>query len=63
MLVWILAAVAAISPLSLLVSPVRSLFSFGPLHGHHLVLVLGAAVIVLVVLKLAKKLWRDKLRF
>jgi len=61
MLVWILAAVAAILALSLLVSP--SLFSFGPLHGHDLVLVLGAAVIVLVVLELAKKLWRDKLGF
>jgi Ca2+-transporting ATPase len=63
MLAWILAAVAVIIALSLLVPPVRSLFSFGPLHADDLGLTMGAAASVLIILELAKTFWRDQLRF
>ena len=63
MLAWIFTGVAATLALSLLVPAVRDLFNFGPLHGDDLGLTLGAAAIVLVVLELAKTLWRDRLRF
>jgi Ca2+-transporting ATPase len=42
---------------------VRSLFRFGPLHGDDIGLVLVAAAAVLIVLELAKTIWRDRLRF
>lgn len=53
-LAWILAAVAALLVLSLLVTPVRHLFDFGPLHWGGLGLALVPAATVLFVLELAK---------
>jgi Ca2+-transporting ATPase len=42
---------------------VRSLFSFGSLHGDDIGLALAAAATVMIVLELAKPIWRDRLRF
>jgi Ca2+-transporting ATPase len=63
MLAWILAMVLIILALSLLVPAVRDLFRFGPLHIDDIGLSLGAAAVVLLVLELAKTLWRDQLRY
>jgi len=62
-LAWIFAAVALVLALGLLEPSVRSLFSFGPLHGDDIGLALAAAMIALIVLELAKSIWRDRLRF
>ena len=62
-LAWIFGAVAVVLALGLLQPSVRSLFSFGPLHGDNIGLVLVAAATVLIVLELAKTTWRDRLRF
>jgi Ca2+-transporting ATPase len=63
MLAWILAIVFIILTLSLMVPAVRDLFRFGPLHIDDIGLSLGAAAVVLLVLELAKTLWRDQLRY
>jgi Ca2+-transporting ATPase len=63
MLAWILAIVFIILTLSLMVPAVRDLFRFGPLHIDDIGLSLGAAALVLLVLELAKTLWRDQLRY
>ncbi|MDF2115569.1 cation-translocating P-type ATPase [Roseiarcaceae bacterium H3SJ34-1] len=63
MLAWILALVFIILALSLLVPAVRDLFRFGPLHVDDIGLTLGAAMAVLLLLELAKTLWRDQLRY
>jgi Ca2+-transporting ATPase len=63
MLGLILFGVATVLALSLLVPAVRALFSFGPLHWDDLSLTLGVTVSILVVLELAKRFWRDQLRF
>jgi len=62
-LAWIFAAVAVILALGLLEPTVRSLFSFGPLHGDDIGLALAAATTALIVLELAKSIWRDRLGF
>jgi Ca2+-transporting ATPase len=62
-LAWIFAAVAVILALGLLEPSVRSLFSFGPLHGDDIGLALAAATTALIVLELAKSIWRDRLGF
>lgn len=63
MLGLILFGVATVLALSLLVPAVRALFSFGPLHWDDISLTLGVAASILVVLELAKRFWRDPLRF
>ena len=63
MLAWILALVVVILALSQLVPAVRDLFRFGPLHIDDIGLAVAAAVAVLLLLELAKTLWRDQLRY
>jgi Ca2+-transporting ATPase len=59
---WTLAAVlpvvAAMLAVTLLWSPARALFRFGPLHADDLSLALGVGFVVLIVLELLKWLWR-----
>jgi len=55
-------AVAVILTLSLMTPAIRNLFQFGPLHWNDLALTLGAALMTLTLLELAKALWSDRLR-
>jgi Ca2+-transporting ATPase len=59
---WTLAAVlpvvAVMLAVTLLWSPARALFRFGPLHADDLSLALGVGIVVLIVLELLKWLWR-----
>jgi P-type Ca2+ transporter type 2C len=55
---WVLAALVAISSLSLLWPVANRLFRFGPLHLHDLAFTLGAGAAVLIVLEFVKPIWR-----
>jgi Ca2+-transporting ATPase len=55
---WVLAALVAISSLSLLWPVANRLFRFGPLHLHDLAFTLGAGATVLIVLEFVKPIWR-----
>lgn len=60
---WILLLVGAIMAASLLVPRLSELFRFGPLHRDDLAMAFGAGLAVLILLELAKPLWRKSLRF
>jgi Ca2+-transporting ATPase len=60
-LAWVLVAVTALLGLTLLWPLARNLFRFGPLHWDDLALTLGAGALVLVVLEVAKPIWRTRL--
>ena len=56
---WIvLAGVVSILALTLTWPIASALFRFGPLHADDLVLTLGAGAAVMVILEIAKPLWR-----
>jgi Ca2+-transporting ATPase len=55
---WVLGSTAAILAAIVLVEPARTLFRFGPLHGHDLAMVLLAGLGVLISLELLKGLFR-----
>ncbi|MFY9875625.1 MAG: cation-translocating P-type ATPase [Rhodomicrobium sp.] len=57
----VLVAVAAMLGLTLLWPLASDLFRFGPLHWDDLALTLGAGALVLVVLEVAKPIWRARL--
>ncbi|WP_442583854.1 cation-translocating P-type ATPase [Mesorhizobium sp. ASY16-5R] len=59
---WILLLVGAIMAASLLVPRLSELFHFGALHRDDLALAFGVGVAVLILLELAKPLWRKSLR-
>jgi Ca2+-transporting ATPase len=60
-LAWVLIAVALLLGLTLLWPLASDLFRFGPLHWDDLALTLGAGALVLVVLEVAKPIWRASL--
>ena len=62
-LVWIFATIAVVLATALLWPAASSLFRFGPLHAHDLMITLGAGLLVLTVLELLKSLWGRRLRF
>jgi P-type Ca2+ transporter type 2C len=60
-LVAVLAAVAVMLSLTLVWPWAQALFRFGPLHGDDLAVTVGAGAAVLIILELAKPLWRKSL--
>lgn len=61
-LAWVLVVVTALLGLTLLWPRASDLFRFGPLHWDDLALTLGAGALVLVVLEVAKPIWRAQLK-
>jgi P-type Ca2+ transporter type 2C len=61
-LALVLLCVVIILSLSLLVTAIRHLFRFGPLHVDDLGLVFGAGLATLIVLELLKPIWRKQFR-
>ena len=59
-LMAVLAAVMAISALTLLWPPASNLFAFGPLHPDDLALTLGAGIVVLIALEVLKPLMHPR---
>jgi Ca2+-transporting ATPase len=62
-LLWILLVIGAIMAASLLVPWLSDLFRFGALHQDDLASAFGVGLASLVLLELAKPLWRKSLRF
>ncbi|MBR0816497.1 HAD-IC family P-type ATPase [Bradyrhizobium liaoningense] len=62
-LVWIFATIAVVLATAPLWPPASSLFRFGPLHAHDLMITLGAGLLLLTMLELLKPLWGRRLRF
>lgn len=54
------AMVVTVSGLTLWVPMIRDLFRFGPLHGHDMLIAVGAGLILLLILEGAKALVRDR---
>jgi Ca2+-transporting ATPase len=54
---WVTGAAAGILAAILAVPPARTLFHFGPLHPDDLAVALGAGVLVLLMLKLAGRVF------
>jgi Ca2+-transporting ATPase len=52
--------VVTVSGLTLWVPMIRDLFRFGPLHGHDMLIAVGAGLILLLILEGAKALVRDR---
>ena len=61
-LVWVLLAVPAMLAVTLLWPFAMGLFRFGPLHLDDLALTLGCGIVLLILLELAKPLWRANLQ-
>ena len=57
---WVFSGVAAMLGLSLLWSPARAMFRFGPLHPDDLTVTLGAAALTVVVLETLKPIWTSR---